>query len=98
MGVRSSAHFGVRGQSRDEAIKEVRECLANFDKIRYRVKDVTVDFGERDSILITLAMSSSDLAQADADAEEAASAIKALLSGSPHSSHWRERQRELILA
>lgn len=96
--IRSSAHFGVRGQSRDDALREVRARLQSFDKERYRVSGLRVDTGDSDSIVITLEMSSRDVAQADADAEEAAEAIKRLLRGSPSSSHWRERQRELTLA
>ncbi len=45
------------------------------------MSELRVESGDRDSILITLVMSSHDVAQADADAEEAAGAIKELLRG-----------------
>ncbi|OBH86095.1 MULTISPECIES: hypothetical protein [unclassified Mycobacterium] len=98
MGVQSSAHFGVEGQSREDALAEMRACLEGFEKERYGVSQLRVEIGDGDSVLINLVMVSDDVVDADADAAAAAAAIIEVLRGSPHSSHWRERQRELTLA
>jgi hypothetical protein len=98
MSIRSDAHFGVEGQSLEDAVQIVRDCLSGFDWERYGVASLRVEPGKNDNVVIALVMASATPAQADRDAWAATRAINDILHNSPHSSHWSEGQRELTLA
>lgn len=98
MGIRSNAHFGVREQVLESAIREVRDALQSFNAAEYGVSNVRVERGDDDSFIIQFAMTSGDAEEADADAERAVEAIKEILRGHFGRGEVRERQRELTLA
>lgn len=98
MGILSNAHFGVKEQVLDAAVRGVRDALQDFDGDRYGVSEVLVEVQDEDSFVIKLALKSSDASEADVDAERAIEAIKQILRSRFQVGALRERQRELTLA
>lgn len=97
MAVQSEAHFGVRGRSVDELVRDVREALQGFEASSYGIAEISVEGHGGGSFSIFLHVGGDDVEKADVDLDRAMDAIANIINTHFSLGTIRERQREVTL-